>query len=225
MLKVLAFYSAYTQSANSRRTGRPVVETTTNFFRSMATWPGPVADTVAKWPHACLSARHKATNAPTDRPPLFETSRARSAVFCAAPRGTREERFGRQVRRRQNKSPAPPTFAGGSRKFSGSRVRAWGSEGRPGGFALDLRTRLGLFFASCRQPRREQSPGVWAGATARLSAARPGIAPVTSEERSRAPVPRLRVAQWRASRSACLFSAPRRTKSQKNPQNPGFPEH
>ena len=191
----------------------------------MATWPGPVADTVASWPHACLSARHKATNAPTDRPPLFETSRSRSA---AAPRGTRvarEERFGRQVRRRQNKCPPPPTFAGGSRKFSGSRVRVWGSEGRPGGFALDLRTRLGLFFASCRQPRREQSPGVWAGATARLSAARPGIEPVTSAERSRAPVPRLRVAQWRASRRACLFSASRRTKSQKKSSNSGFPEH
>ena len=110
MLKVLAFYSAYTQSANSRRTGRPVVDVFSNFFRSMATWPGPVADTVAKWPHACLSARHKATNAPTDRPPLFETSRSRSAVFCAAPRGTREERFGRQVRRRQNKCPPPKFF-------------------------------------------------------------------------------------------------------------------
>ena len=121
--------------------------------------------------------------------------------------------------------PPPHTFAGGSRKFSGSRVRVWGSEGRPGGFALDLRTRLGLFFASCRQPRREQSPGVWAGATARLSAARPGIEPVTSEERSRAPVPRLRVAQWRASRRACLFSAPRRRKSQKKSSNSGFPEH
>ena len=224
MLKVLAFYSAYTQSANSRRTGRPVVEAFSNFFRSMATWPGPVADTVAKWPHACLSARHKATNAPTDRPPLFETSRSRSAVFCAAPRGTREERFGRQVRRRQNKCP-PPTFAGGSRKFSGSRVRVWGSEGRPGGFALDLRTRLGLFFASCRQPRREESPGVWAGATARLSAARPGIEPVTSAERSRAPVPRLRVAQWRASRRACCSARLGAQKVRKNPQNSGFPEH
>ena len=226
MLKVLAFYSAYTQSANSRRTGRSVVDVFSNFFRSMATWPGPVADTVASWPHACLSAaRHKATNAPTDRPPLFETSRSRSA---AAPRGTREareERFGRQVRRRQNKCPPPPTFAGGSRKFSGSRVRVWGSEGRPGGFALDLRTRLGWFNGSCRQPRREESPGVWAGAAARLSAARPGIEPVTSAERSRAPVPRLPVAQWRASRRACLFSAPRRTKNQKKSSNSGFPEH
>ena len=104
----------------------------------------------------------------------------------------------------------PPTFAGGSRKFSGSRVRVWGSEGRPGGFALDLRTRLGWFNGSCRQPRREESPGVWAGATARLSAARPGIEPVTSAERSRAPVPRLPVAQWRASRRASLFGAARR---------------
>ena len=123
MLKVLAFYSAYTQSANSRRTGRPVVETTTNFFRSMATWPGPVADTVASWPHACLSARHKATNAPTDRPPLFETSRSRSA---AAPRGTRvarEERFGRQVRRRQNKCPPPHFCRRISKVFGVSRSR------------------------------------------------------------------------------------------------------
>ena len=123
MLKVLAFYSAYTQSANSRRTGRPVVDVFSNFFRSMATWPGPVADTVAKWPHACLSARHKATNAPTDRPPLFETSRSRSAVFCAAPRGTREERFGRQVRRRQNKCPPPHFCRRISKVFGVSRSR------------------------------------------------------------------------------------------------------
>ena len=123
MLKVLAFYSAYTQSANSRRTGRPVVDVFSNFFRSMATWPGPVADTVAKWPHACLSARHKATNAPTDRPPLFETSRSRSA---AAPRGTRvarEERFGRQVRRRQNKCPLPHFCRRISKVFGVSRSR------------------------------------------------------------------------------------------------------
>ena len=115
MLKVLAFYSAYTQSANSRRTGRPVVEAFSNFFRSMATWPGPVADTVAKW--------HKATNAPTDRPPLFETSRSRSA---AAPRGTRvarEERFGRQVRRRQNKCPPPHFCRRISKVFGVSRSR------------------------------------------------------------------------------------------------------
>ena len=123
MLKVLAFYSAYTQSANSRRTGRSVVDVFSNFFRSMATWPGPVADTVAKWPHACLSARHKATNAPTDRPPLFETSRSRSA---AAPRGTRvarEERFGRQVRRRQNKCHAPHFCRRISKVFGVSRSR------------------------------------------------------------------------------------------------------
>ena len=123
LLKVLAFYSAYTQSANSRRTGRSVVDVFSNFFRSMATWPGPVADTVAKWPHACLSARHKATNAPTDRPPLFETSRSRSA---AAPRGTRvarEERFGRQVRRRQNKCPPPHFCRRISKVFGVSRSR------------------------------------------------------------------------------------------------------
>ena len=131
MLKVLAFYSAYTQSANSRRTGRPVVETKTDFFRSMATWPGPVADTVAKWPHACLSARHKATNAPTDRPPLFETSRSRSAVFCAAPRGTREERFGRQVRRRQNKCPPPPLLPADLESFRGLAFASGGQKGGP----------------------------------------------------------------------------------------------
>ena len=150
------------------------------------------------------------------RPPpaLRDLTLSLCCVLCRA-----ERHAGREIWTSSSTStkqvPHLPTFAGGSRKFSGSRVRVWGSEGRPGGFALDLRTRLGLFFASCRQPRREQSPGVWAGATARLSAARPGIEPVTSAERSRAPVPRLPVAQWRASRRACLFSAPRRTKSQK----------
>ena len=148
MLKVLAFYSAYTQSANSRRTGRPVVDVFSNFFRSMATWPGPVADTVAKWPHACLSARHKATNAPTDRPPLFETSRSRSA---AAPRGTRvarEERFGRQVRRRQNKCPPQKFFRRCGPRCShrrseravpqGARTTKPRSETSVGSFSLDV---------------------------------------------------------------------------------------